>query len=167
MVDDARGVNGILFLIQSNVAASHYLVSRVYKFLEDHKPKIFGITDEDFDKYRKSLILKIMENDYTLKDEASRHWNEIIKHKYTFDRRNREKELLEQLKKEDFLTFVDNLLYSRQKILESHFVSSKTREENEKLRLERLSTDSSLKQALSVDWFKRRMPLYPDYYSQL
>jgi len=60
----------------------------------------------------------------------------------------------------------EEMFYRNRKLFETHMVSQNHAEENEKLKVARLQEKNTL-QALSPAWFKRRMPLHPDFASML
>jgi len=52
------------------------------------------------------------------------------------------------------------------KCFETHLISDDHAPSNNQLRDQRVS-EAKLKVAPSIEWFKKRMPLYPDYYALL
>lgn len=52
------------------------------------KDIVNNLSDEEFEKYRQSVKINIMEKDTSLYQECSKYWLEIEKHRYMFDRSN-------------------------------------------------------------------------------
>jgi insulysin len=163
---EMRKVLNYVVIVQSNVQGPQYLSGRVLNFLDTMREKIKSLTDEEFAKYVESIRVKILIKDLSIRQEGSRYWNEICTHKYIFDRKEKDLEQLNLIKKEDLIWIFEEMFYNNRKLFETHMVSQNHVEENEKLKTQRLQEKSTL-QALSPAWFKRRMPLHPDFASML
>jgi len=163
---EMRKVLNYVVIVQSNIQGPQYLSSRVLNFLDAMREKIKTLTDEEFSKYVESIRVKILTKDLSIRQEGSRYWNEILTHKYVFDRKEKDLEQLNLIKKEDLVWLFEEMFYRNRKLFETHMVSQNHAEENQKLKVARLQEKNTL-EALSPAWFKRRMPLHPDFASML
>ncbi len=50
------------------------------------REQVKNIADEDFEIQKLSVLTKLQEKDYSLRQENNRFWNEINIHKYDFKR---------------------------------------------------------------------------------
>jgi len=164
---EMRGILCYLVLIQSNIKSPQYLSGRVLNFVENMREKIKTLTDEEFAQYVESVRVKALQKDLSIRQEGSRYWYEINTHKYVFDRKEKDLEQLAKVKKEDLLWLFEEIFFRNRKLFETHVVSENHKEENNKLKAERLQKEKSTLQAHSPSWFKRRVPLYPDFNSML
>ena len=164
---DMRGIMNYVVLIQSNIKCPQYLSSRVLVFLEDMKERINQLTDEEFQKHVESIRVKILHKDLSIRQEGSRYWSEITTHRYIFDRKEKDLEQLQLVKKSDVISLFEQIFFNNRKSFETHVISLNHLEENNKLKAERLKSASNVKQAWSPSSFKKRMPLYPDFAASL
>lgn len=82
------GAMGWKVLVQSERDAVH-VESRIEAFLNQTKGLIEGLTDEEFDRHRQSLIAKREEKPKNLGDETKRFWGRILDRYYEFGKRER------------------------------------------------------------------------------
>jgi secreted Zn-dependent insulinase-like peptidase len=131
------------------------------------KEKVLGISEEEFNKFVESVRVKISQADLSINDETRRYWREIREHSYLFDRKEVNLEELKKVKKEEMINLFETVFFKRRKLVEVHVNSLDHIEANDVLKKERLSKESNTKQIVSLEWLKRRVPLYPDFNSQL
>ena len=132
-----RGVCSLHFSVQSERRDPHYLASRIWKFLNEYKNKLLKLDIDEFEKFKKSIIVKILQKDLSIWSEGSRYWDEILKHRYQFNKKEIEAKILEQTDLEEFLEFVRNLIYEKPKVVEIMIVSQNHVSENEVSREDR------------------------------
>lgn len=76
-------------------------------------------------------------------------------------------ETIKKLNKDQMIEIFEEIFYKNRRLLETHVVSNVHEEQNAKLKKERFEKEKLLKEATSIEYFKRRLPLYPDYQSML
>jgi len=162
-----RDVLALIILIQSNVKSSHFLSQRIAAFLEKTKEKVEAITDEEFTKHVESIKASMQEKDLSIVQEGERYWAEIVTHKYLWNRREIQIKLLDTLKKEQLIELYNTIFFTQRKLLEVHITSQNHIEENEKIRAERVQNEKNFIAVYSPEELRRRLPLYPDFFSPL
>ncbi|XP_022094344.1 insulin-degrading enzyme-like [Acanthaster planci] len=105
----SNGVQGLRFIIQSE-KRPQYLDNRIEAFLLSMQTYIKELSEEAFQKHVNALAVRRLEKPKRLASEAGRYWSEITSKQYNFDRANIEVAYLKTLKKEDILTFFEDLL---------------------------------------------------------
>lgn len=103
---------GAQFIVQSPKESSEYLVSRLNAFLSSIREKVATITEEELKVYLDAVAVKVGEKDYNLYQEHTRFWNEIVSHKYIFDRQARELEILPTISVQEFRDHFERTFYS-------------------------------------------------------
>lgn len=161
---EARGVCHLEFLVQSERKDPQYLASRVWSFLEDFKEKILKFDKKEFEKFKQSILVKILEKDLSIYQEGGRFWGEIVKHRYDFRKKENDAKVLETMNVEEFISFANELLYEDPKNLEVLVVCPKHKEENEKSFEKRVKSGANLKKVVSFEEFKNNKKLYEDYF---
>ena len=73
--------------------------------------------------------------------------------------------VLDSLNKEELIKLFEVIFYEQKKLFETHIVSEKFLEENEKSKKERKEKSNNIIECTSIEAFKRKLPLYPDYFS--
>ena len=76
-------------------------------------------------------------------------------------------EILNTLQKDEFIELFNSIFFKNRKLVETHIVAEDHIQENNLLKKERLDKNPLTYEALSPEWLKRRLPLYPDYNSML
>ncbi|CAD8060229.1 unnamed protein product [Paramecium primaurelia] len=155
---DVRGITGFQFLIQSSVKCPKYLQARIREFI-----KTFGIDDltrEQFEEYKQSIRVSLLEKDFSLGREVGRFWGEIQRHQNLFDRREQALSLLDNIDIKEVKNYYKQYLIEHPHQIEIHVVSPSHKQEQDSL------PNTGL-MSTSVEWIKRRVPLYPDMYSLL
>lgn len=163
--EEDRGIFNINFEIQSERYPSHSVAQRIFEFLESQKQGIINLKEEDFQKYKDSVLNNILQKDLNLSQEADKHWGEIITQQMMFDRKEREKESLSKITREEFIQFALKLFWDEKRILEIHSVCQKHHEENKSIKEERKTNNGNIKFLESLKSFKNTMEWYPDFYS--
>ena len=152
--------------MQSSVAPPLKLSERIEAMLQDFKSKIQNLSEEEFEKHRKSLILNYREKDYNIYQEGQRSWIEILKFRYLFDKRERKAKIAESFSRGEIENYYENLLFNKPRRLEIHTVAQAHLEANNIL-------EDSLKNGFnghlktkieSTHKFKRLHHLYPDFF---
>lgn len=101
--DDHRGVLGLSILVQSNIKNSYELQQYVHKFVNEIlKEKISNLDEKTFNEYKDSLFNTKIQKDKNLNAESTRFWGEIVKHSYEFTRKEKEIELIPNIKLDEF-----------------------------------------------------------------
>jgi insulysin len=157
---------GIICLVQSAVKSPEYIWARFEDFWKDAETQMKELTDELFKTHVNSVIVEKKQKDLKLAEEVYRNAEEIKKHKYQFDRREKQIEILESLKKEDLVEFFMEHFVKSVRRLDVEVIADQHVEDNEKM--EAVNSEGSrykrIKVSSVVD-FKRRNTLYPDFFS--
>lgn len=77
---------GAQIIVQSPQQSCEYIVNSANTFLNVQREKVKNLSDEEFKTQVESVMTQIAEKDYNLGREHQRFWNEIVTHKYIFDR---------------------------------------------------------------------------------
>jgi insulysin len=96
-VDSQRGVVSLRIIVQSSVKPPEFLEERVDNFLAKFKEILKGMTKSDFEQYVQVLIALKLEKDKSLSQESTRHFLEISRRRYDFNRREKEVEELNRI----------------------------------------------------------------------
>lgn len=91
--------------VEANKFEAKYVEERIEAFNNNILQILQDITQEQLDKFRNNVIKSKQILDKTLQDEVNRNWEEIQRADYMFDRRNKEIEILTDLKKSDIVDF--------------------------------------------------------------
>ncbi|KAK0744784.1 hypothetical protein B0T21DRAFT_390010 [Apiosordaria backusii] len=75
---------GVYFIIQSEKTAP-YLATRIEKFLEDMGKRLENMTEEEFEKNKRSLIERTLEKAKSSEEESNWHWQAIQSEYYMFN----------------------------------------------------------------------------------
>ena len=124
------------------------------------------MSEEEFENYKSSLIISKSQKPKTLKEETKIFWNEIIRHSYEFARKEIEIENIPKVTLGEFQAFFNKVFITNPKKFETHVINPSSKEATEKLAEER-ARQGEVKIVPSIEWFKKRMPLYPDYHAHL
>ncbi|KAM3142497.1 hypothetical protein pb186bvf_005399 [Paramecium bursaria] len=161
MISDIRGVQGLSFLIQSNSKSPNYVQQRIKLFLHEQMfNTIKELTEEQFQEYKESVRVELIEKDYSLNKESGRFWLELQKHQGLFNRRQLKLQILPAITIDEVKQFYQQNIIERPRSIEIHAISPTHVEEQKQI-------GSTSLVSHSIDWIKRRVPLYPDYYSML
>jgi len=80
------GVIGYRVTIQSSVKDPIYLDQRIQQFISDAHTRLKELKADEFQKYKDSRIIILLEKCHTLKELHDQYWNEITDWKYSFHR---------------------------------------------------------------------------------
>lgn len=164
---DNRGILTSNVLVQSSHKSPEYISSRIYNFFDSYRAKIKEITQEDFEKFVQSVRVNVEQKDLSIQEECNRYWKEVQRHSYLFNRKDLNLDELKKFKKEDLIELYKRLFLTKKRVVEIHVISEDHVEDNTKLKQERLAKEESTKEIVSIEWLKRRLPLYPDFHSML
>lgn len=102
----SKGVSSVRFLVQSASHPADYLHKRILVYLnEQFKEVLENMTEQEFSTHRQALISLQLQKDRKLDEETMRHWIEISRHRYHFDRANRVIKALKNITKERMLQY--------------------------------------------------------------
>eukprot|EP01088_Endostelium_zonatum_P015022 TRINITY_DN3510_c0_g2_i1.p1 TRINITY_DN3510_c0_g2~~TRINITY_DN3510_c0_g2_i1.p1 ORF type:complete len:969 (-),score=255.17 TRINITY_DN3510_c0_g2_i1:24-2930(-) len=105
------GVTTFKIIVQSASKDAKYLNERAREFLKSYRTRLEGMSEEEFEKNKSSLIAMLEEKDKKLGKEAKRYWEEIANKYYWFDREEMMvKCLKEEVNKGEMLKFWDRFL---------------------------------------------------------
>lgn len=88
-----------------------FLVHRINSFLESERERMGALSDEDFEKNKKSIITKKSVKDVNLSQAAHRDWNEVYDQLYNFERQKKQIEALESLTKEELVDYFNEIIF--------------------------------------------------------
>ncbi|KRW98169.1 Metalloenzyme, LuxS/M16 peptidase-like protein [Pseudocohnilembus persalinus] len=165
--DENRGVYGFDFLIQSNVAGPHDLVQRIEIFVKEFDQEIENIKPEEFEQYKHSIEDDLKQKADSVLEEAKRYWGEINKHRYQFNRREILIEKLQSITLDQVKQFYKRVFIDNPSKLEIMLLSPGHKEEDNKIKQQRMESNPNLKQAQSIEWIKKTSSLFPDYDAKL
>ena len=68
---------GLVFIVQSPVAAAPTLQREVGRFLSDYGDEVGAMKEQEFAQHKRALISRIMEEERQLGERSARFWEEI------------------------------------------------------------------------------------------
>ncbi|KAK9368638.1 Metalloenzyme, LuxS/M16 peptidase-like protein [Lipomyces kononenkoae] len=101
-VRNTKTLDGLRVLVQSE-RTTEYLETRIDAFLDSLGKVIKDMSDEEYQKHVKSLVLKRKEKLKNLGEETARYWNQIENGYYDFTRNDEEAEILQTIGKDEVL----------------------------------------------------------------
>jgi insulysin len=113
---NSRPIGSIIdfyIIVQSGVYSADFVRSRIDIFVEDTlQPIIHNLSDEDYDKYLKTLRDQLDQPDTRVSSVTARFWKEISMQRYDFNRKERMLNIIDngQLSKAKFIEFADKFL---------------------------------------------------------
>lgn len=159
---------GLVCIVQSAVKCPEYIWGKIKEFFDDSKKFIEELSDELFKTHLNSVIVDKKVKDLTLFEEIVRNAHEVKKRQFVFDRRDKQINILENMKKEEFVEFYMQQFVKNLRRLDVEFLASGHKEENEKLESENAKTceEMGVKRVKteSIQDFKKRNTLYPDFF---
>jgi len=81
-------IPGMYFLIQSPVAGPQILLNEIQQFLFNKRDGLSAMTEEEFNRQKKSLMNKLLEEPKNLGAQSAQYWADIIDHYPEFDQRD-------------------------------------------------------------------------------
>lgn len=100
---------GYRVLVQSE-RTPEYLEARVESFLSGMKKRIREMSDAEFEKHKRSLVIKRLEKLRDLDQETSRHWNQIHSEYCNFELAQQDAQHIKQLQKSDIVDFYNQYI---------------------------------------------------------
>ena len=123
----------LIGIIQSSIKVPEYCSQRVKNFYEEKKDEIMNITDDEFNKRIKSLLVEEMRKDIKLKEQFERNWTEISLMRYKFNLKEENAEYLKKCTKEGFIQFYKKYMENDIKMLKVEYICDNHWDENEKI----------------------------------
>jgi insulysin len=164
-----RSNYGLMALVQSTVKPPEYIWARITDFFAEAESQVKDLSDELFKTHINSVITEKKKKDLKLAEEVFRNAEEIKKHKYQFDRREKQIELLENMKKEEFIQFYFDHFVKDIRRLDVEVIADQHVEENKQFEQANntFCKEKGIKRVCvkSVTDFKRQNTLYPDFHS--
>ncbi len=80
-------VPGLVFSVQSPMAAPAFIVGEIEKFIADFAQQIDKIDEAEFAAVKQGLLNKVNRTDEKLEDRSSRYWREINRKQFDFNSR--------------------------------------------------------------------------------
>lgn len=163
---ERRDVIGAWFLVQSPNKGCSHIKASFNKHMTNMLDTVAKMSEKAFDEQRNAVLTQYSEKDINLAQEFNRHWtNEIVSHKYIFDRQERECALLKELTLKEFKDhFARMFSFKTMKRLDMHWNSKPHQEQEEKAAhlVDNYPTGKKEKKHASVSALKKAMGLYPD-----
>ena len=131
-----NNIFGFKFYVSSSKYNPDEILERINKFIVDNDlNKEDNFSDENFESYKKSMLVDLMEKPLTLESEMGRDLAYIFDRSYTFDERLKMiKYTNEKLTKKDVIDYFNEFIFLKAKRLEVALYSSvnkeKEKEEN-------------------------------------
>ena len=135
---------GFKFYISSSKYDPDEILEHINKFIIKHDlNKEENFTDENYEQYKKAILVDLMEKPLTLSNEFNRDYPHVLDRAYTFDEREKLiKYIKEKLSKKDVIEFFNNYIFNKAKRLEIALYSSIKKENKDtKMEIEENSED--------------------------
>ena len=154
-----NNIFGFKFYVSSSKYNPDEILERINKFIVDNDlNKEENFSDENFESYKKSMLVDLMEKPLTLESEMGRDLAYIFDRSYTFDERLKMiKYTNEKLTKKDVIDYFNEFIFLKAKRLEVALYSSvnkeKEKEEN-KMDIEEndnIKSEKEVKEESNVD----------------
>ena len=129
--DNNGKILGVIYYISSSKYDPDQILERINKFIVDYDlNKEQNFTDENFENYKKAMLVDLMEKPLTLDAEMSRDLNYIFDRTYKFEtRENVIKYVNEKLNKKDVIDYFNKYIFHKAKRLEVALYKSTNKEE--------------------------------------
>eukprot|EP01016_Furgasonia_blochmanni_P041782 TRINITY_DN5474_c0_g1_i7.p1 TRINITY_DN5474_c0_g1~~TRINITY_DN5474_c0_g1_i7.p1 ORF type:complete len:318 (-),score=77.21 TRINITY_DN5474_c0_g1_i7:347-1300(-) len=82
---EVKNVLHFMLLIQSSHKSPQYLYQRIQAFFQKQREDIAAFTEEKFQNYLDSVMVKLSKKDLSLDEEAERYWREICNYRHRFN----------------------------------------------------------------------------------
>jgi secreted Zn-dependent insulinase-like peptidase len=119
-------------IVQSNSKTPEFCASRVRNFYKESYQKVKDISEEEFKMHVNAQLAIVTKKDDNLSGVFMRNWNVINDNTYKFDKREKAKENLEKLTKEEFIKFYEKYFINEVAIVDSEYLCDDHYEQNEK-----------------------------------
>ncbi|WP_245961406.1 insulinase family protein [Thalassotalea euphylliae] len=101
---------GIAFYIQSPHTSPVELVSAMDEFIATVSDKLSSVTNEQWQTFKFGLSAQLAEKDTSLRTKSQRFWAAISNQDFTFDRKQRLLEAINDISLEQVIAFIDKVL---------------------------------------------------------
>jgi insulysin len=159
---EPRGVWFLKVLVQSHTKCPEYVSQRIRAFIDSQRDRIKALGKEEFDQCVHSVIVKVTEKDKNINSHSLRLWDEIVRHQYEFERKEKLEASLKALTLEEFKEFFERTLFESPRLIEVQIMATGHEKENKELREMRTGSFVAIP---SFAWFQRRMAFYPDFFT--
>ncbi|KRW98246.1 Metalloenzyme, LuxS/M16 peptidase-like protein [Pseudocohnilembus persalinus] len=164
-----RGITGIQFVVQSSVADPNKIATRIDAFLEERKEKIEALTQEEFDIYRQSALVKMTQKEDNMYEEARYYYQEVKFHTYKFDRKEHIIENISKFTLQDLKDYFYEIFFEKNQRSEVHIVSKAHKEDYVKSLQLRKDKDNIIEIDDILEFHKKMRKqedkLHQDYYN--
>ena len=163
-----RGNSGLIALVQSSHKSPEYVVRKVKEFFNESQNRINNLTDNEFEEYRKGVLIKHKKDDLNLYEEVLRNITEIIFHEYQFDRKEKEIESLDSISKKDIIDFYYTHFINDIRMFTMEYIANAHKTENDDLMNNKTQIHfPHIKRVkvTTISDFQMRNELFPDYYN--
>ena len=114
MIQERRA--GLLFLVQSEVPTME-VKEKILTFINSLDSIIEGISDQDLGMYIQAVVTDLKEKPKNQSEEFQRHWGEIEKRRFDFERRDRLIPVVENLTKQELVEYVRERVVQAPKVV--------------------------------------------------
>ena len=114
MVQERRA--GLLFLVQSEVPTAE-VQDKMFVFINKLEETVKAIGKEDFDQYIGAVVADLVEKPKNQEEEFQRHWAEIEKRRFDFERKERLVPVVQNLTQDDLVQFVREHVVNAPKVI--------------------------------------------------
>jgi len=127
-------VCGMCFYVQSSKSKPDFIKEKINKFLCDYDLNDNdNFSDEDFESYKKSLLIILEEKDYNLLNEFNRNIIQIITGNYIFEIVDKMINCIKnEITKEDVINFYNEFFYKKAKRIDIGCIAKKEKKEDDK-----------------------------------
>jgi insulysin len=154
-----NNIFGFKFYVSSSKYNPDEILERINKFIVDNDlNKEENFSDENFESYKKSMLVDLMEKPLTLESEMGRDLAYIFDRSYTFDERLKMiKYTNEKLTKKDVIDYFNEFIFLKAKRLEVALYSSVNKEkEKEEYKMDieendNIKSEKEVKEESNVD----------------
>ena len=151
-------------VIQSSKKEPEFCSGRIRNFFKEEEKEIKEMSDEVFNSYLKSRVIKETKKDRDLKEQFERNWTEISLGRYRFNIKEENAECLKKCNKEGFIKFFEKYFINEIKKLDVEYVCGAQNEENEKIMKEQINDNPNIKKRIAfenISDFHACNPLFP------
>lgn len=164
-----RGVYGVNFLIQSGVQSPQYCINETDTFITELVAGLDTLDQSEFEEIRQGLISNYSQKDTSYWKLHNRAVSLLAKNSDEFAISENKVQEAGDLKIEDVVRVMRSLFVSGRKRLEICLTCEKQVEQDSTLIQERKTASDvgEYVKVLEVDWLKKNLPFYPDYFAKL
>jgi insulysin len=107
---------GLLFLVQSERATDE-VKECIFSFINKLDQTVESISDDDFQQYIGAVVADLVEKPKNQEEEFNRHWAEIEKRRFDFDRKDKLVPVVQSVTKADLVHFVQEHVIRAPKVI--------------------------------------------------